>query len=143
MIFPCTDSTTVSGVTLSSMFSLSSVLPGSLPLLFLCFCLLSPVLLCFDSFFLSLFAFHFFLFSPTGEYHLLHEKFGFTPAELVKMIDNGFSATFLNTSHQYTMRNEAIQDCVAVLKEVCGRREERRGEEGRQESEETNARGRM
>lgn len=61
-------------------------------------------------------------FFSTGEYLLLHENFGFTAAELVKLIDNGFSSTFLNASQKYTLRNQAAQQCVSILHEVRVRR---------------------
>jgi adenosine deaminase len=51
----------------------------------------------------------------SDEYALYQKAHGFTVEEIVKLIDNGFSAAFLHATHRKRLRADALQDCLAVL----------------------------
>jgi adenosine deaminase len=51
----------------------------------------------------------------SGEYLLIQEKFGFTVPEVVKLIDHGFQAAFVESSFRERMRAEALYEIVRVL----------------------------
>lgn len=53
----------------------------------------------------------------SGEYHLLQEKFGFTVAELLKMMDFGFRAAFVPESIKKRLRISAFVKAIKVLTE--------------------------
>jgi len=43
---------------------------------------------------------------PVGEYHLAHEAFGMTPAELVSIARNGVDAAYCSAERQVAIRAE-------------------------------------
>ena len=53
----------------------------------------------------------------SGEYLLLHEKFGFSVAEILRMMDYGFRAAFLSEGAKKRLRLEAFVKAIKVLKE--------------------------
>lgn len=53
----------------------------------------------------------------SGEYFLLHEKFGFTVADVMKMIDYGFRSAFVSEGMKKRLRVEAFIRAMKVLQE--------------------------
>ena len=53
----------------------------------------------------------------SGEYLLLHEKFGFSVAEMLRMIDYGFRAAFIPEAGKKRLRLEAFVRAMKVLRE--------------------------
>jgi adenosine deaminase len=51
------------------------------------------------------------------EFQLIQKVFGFTIEEIVRMIDYGFKASFMEASTKRRIRAEVIRQCVTILKE--------------------------
>jgi adenosine deaminase len=53
----------------------------------------------------------------SSEYALYQKAHNFNLQEMVKLIDNGFSAAFLQATHKRRLRAEALRDCLRILNE--------------------------
>eukprot|EP01130_Rhizamoeba_saxonica_P011136 TRINITY_DN4612_c0_g2_i1.p1 TRINITY_DN4612_c0_g2~~TRINITY_DN4612_c0_g2_i1.p1 ORF type:complete len:668 (+),score=125.35 TRINITY_DN4612_c0_g2_i1:257-2260(+) len=54
----------------------------------------------------------------TGEYDLLQKTYGFTPAEIVKIIDYGFKVAFMDSTIKRRVRAEVFKDCITILQDA-------------------------
>ena len=53
--------------------------------------------------------------SVSDQYHMLQETFGFTPKELVSLVDNGFEAAFIPEEVRAPLLDRARKQCQEVL----------------------------
>ena len=57
----------------------------------------------------------------SGEYQLVQEKFQFDTNEIVRIIDYGFRASFMENGRKHRMRADVARTCVELLRAVCSR----------------------
>jgi len=53
----------------------------------------------------------------SGEYELIQKTFLFTPEELLRLVDNGFSSAFITVIERQCFRAKSLVACVQILKE--------------------------